>query len=201
MCCEAVCGGGADREQWCLLHSLLSFSHSLHYPQSNWAPLVLVPSRWACACSRPLWVSPMTSLVRLGVSPAAAPTPMGVFTPRFQALFPRAGALGCALCFAPPLFLLVYLCTNVGPWGATHRSACHFLCHSESGPLGLSVRECGATGSASGQTDCPVSLTLRQSLSRHGHASPLCPRCPSPPLLPVWMNVYFLSLVSDFLAV
>ena len=46
------------------------------------------PSRWACAHSRPLWVSPTTSPVRLGVSPAAAPTPIGVFNQRFEALFP-----------------------------------------------------------------------------------------------------------------
>ena len=57
-------------------------------------------SKWACAHSRPLWVSPTTSPVRLGVSPAA-PTPRGAFNQRFEALFPRAGALGCAaVCFA-----------------------------------------------------------------------------------------------------
>ena len=81
-------------------------------------------------------------------------------------------------------------------WGlgsATGRSACLVLCHSESGPLGFSVRECGAAGSASGQTACPVCPTLRQSWSRHSHSSPLHPGCRSPPLLPVWMNVYFLS--------
>ena len=90
---------------------------------------------------------------------------------------PHAGALGCAVCFAPR--------------------------HSSS----LSVRECGAAGFASGQTACPVHPMLHQSRSRHGHASPLRPGCPSPPLLPVWMNVYFLStwcrtsLPFDFLSV
>ena len=74
-------------------------------------------SGWACACSRPLWVSPTISPVRLGVSPAAASTPTGVFTQRFEALFPWAGALGCVVCFTPPLFLPVYLCRNVGPQG------------------------------------------------------------------------------------
>ena len=59
------------------------------------------PSGWACAHSRPLWVSPMTSPVRLGVSPAAAPTPMGVFNQRFEALFPGAGVLGCTVSFTP----------------------------------------------------------------------------------------------------
>ena len=33
------------------------------------------PSEWVCVCSRPLWVSPKNSPVRLGVSPAATPTP------------------------------------------------------------------------------------------------------------------------------
>ena len=75
------------------------------------------PSGWACARSRPLWVSPMNSSVRLGVSPTAASTPTGVFNQRFEALFPRAGALGCKVCFAPPPFLSVYLCTNMGPRG------------------------------------------------------------------------------------
>ena len=59
----------------------------------------------------------MNSPVRLGVSPAAASTPTGVFNQRFEALFPHAGALSCAVCFAPLLFLLVYLCANVGPQG------------------------------------------------------------------------------------
>ena len=72
---------------------------------------------WACARSRPLWVSPMNSSVRLRVSPTAASTPTGVFTQRFEALFPHAGALGCVVCFAPPTFLPVYLCANVGPQG------------------------------------------------------------------------------------
>ena len=39
-----------------------------------------------------------------------------VFSVRgFEALFPCAGTLGCAVCLAPQLFLLVYLHENVGP--------------------------------------------------------------------------------------
>ena len=99
------------------------------------------------------------------------------------------------------------LCANVGPRGATRHSACLLLSHSESSRLHLSVRECRAAGSASGQTACPVHPTLRQSRSHHSNASPLHPGCPSPPLLPVWMNVSFLStwcqtsLPLDFLSV
>ena len=43
--------------------------------------------------------------------------------------------------------------------------------------------------------------------SHGGNESPFCPGCPSPPLLPVWMSIYFLfpwcrtSLPFDFLSV
>ena len=165
------------------------------------------PSGWACAYSRPLWVSPTTSPVRLGVSPAAAPTPTGVSNQRFEALFPRAGALGYEVCFTPGCsswFIYVRM------WGCGVLPAAlpaPFSATLESGPLGLSVCECGAPGSASGQTACSVRPTLRQSMSCHCSVSPLLPDCPSPPLLQVWMNVYFLfpwcrtSLLFDFLSV
>ena len=55
--------------------------------------------------------------MRLGVSPASAPTPTGVFNQKFEALFARAAALGCVVCLTPQLFLPVYLCVNVGPRG------------------------------------------------------------------------------------
>ena len=53
--------------------------------------------------------------MRLGVSPAAASTARGVFNHRFEALFPRAGGLGCTVCLAPQLFLPVYPHVNEGP--------------------------------------------------------------------------------------
>ena len=60
-------------------------------------------SGWACAHSRPLWVCPTTSPVRLGVSPAAAPTPTGVFNQRFESLFPPCWSLGLrGLLRSPP---------------------------------------------------------------------------------------------------
>ena len=99
------------------------------------------PSGRACARPRPLWVSPTTSPVRLGVSPAAAPTPTGIFSQRFEALFPRTGTLGCVVCFVPRH--LSSLCVNVQPRGATGHSACPGLRHSESGPLGLSAQMWG----------------------------------------------------------
>ena len=123
----------------------ISIFHSTTHNQTG--PLwCWFPSRWACAHSRPLWVSLRTSPVRLGVSPAAAPTPTGLFNQRFEALFPPrwspglrgllcsppfvwficAQMWGCGVLPAvlPALFsatlspaLLVYLCANVGPQG------------------------------------------------------------------------------------
>ena len=165
------------------------------------------PSGWACARPKPLWVSPRTSPVRLGVSPPAAPTPTGVFNQRFEALFPGAGALGCAVCFAPRHWSW-FICARV--WGCGVLPTTLPAPFSATLSLALSVYLCanvGVTGSASGQTACHVGPTLCWSWSRHGNASPLRRGCPSPPLIPVWMNVYFLfpwcrtSLLFDFLSV
>ena len=73
------------------------------------------------------------------------------------------------------------------------------LRHSESSPLGLSVHECGAAGSAGGQTACPVRPKLCQSGAPHSHASPLCPGCA--PLTGLDECLFFIYLVLDFLAV
>ena len=85
-CCTVMLyvGERSNKEQWRLLHSLLVFSHTLSYPQSNWALLMLLPE-CVCMCvhSRTLWVSPRYSPVRLGVSPTAASTPTNVFNQRF----------------------------------------------------------------------------------------------------------------------
>ena len=145
--CDAVRGRGAKREQWRPLHSPPGFVtpsaiHNQIGPLWYW-----LPSGCTCAHSRPLWVSPTTSPVRLGVSPAATPTPTGVFTQSFEALFRCAASLGYVVCFTPPApfvrfiyarmwgcgvlpaalpapfsatlspALSVYLCTNVGPQG------------------------------------------------------------------------------------
>ena len=63
----------------------------------------------------------------------------------------------------------------MGPRGPTHCSARPTVRHSESGPLSLSVRECGSAGFTSARTACAIRPTLRQSQSRHSHASPLHP--------------------------
>ena len=87
-------GGGAEREDWRRIHCT-GFQSVTLLPTIKLGPSgagsrvgVLVHALG------PMWVSPMTSPVRLGVSPAAAPTPTGVFNQRFEAFISRAGALG-----------------------------------------------------------------------------------------------------------
>ena len=66
---------------------------------------------WFCVCSRSLWVSPLNSPMRLGVS-----QPSQVFSVRgFEALFPHTGTLSSMVCLAPQLFLLVYPHAIMGP--------------------------------------------------------------------------------------
>ena len=148
--------------------SLLAFSHFLHYSPSNWALLVLIPGGWVCAHSRTLWVSPMNSPVRLGVSPTAASTPTGVFNQWFEALFPCAGLGGLSRSPVVPPRLSTLEC------GTT--------CSTNS--LARSINCCFA-----GQLQpCPP-----WSASCQLTMSPLCPSCPSLPLPLVWMNVSSLS--------
>ena len=125
----------------------------------------MIPEWGASVHSRLLWVSPTNSPVRLGVSPTAASSPMGVFTQRFEALFPCAGALGCVICFTPPLFLLVYLYSNVGPQGLP----------ATSWPVPFHN---------------PPPRWVHQPLPCRQSS---LPGCPSPPLLLVWMNDFSLT--------
>ena len=193
---EGPRGSNGARSTLCWISVTPSATHNQTGPLWCW-----FPSGWACARPRPLYVSPMTSPVRLGVSPAAAPTPTGVFNQRFEALFPRAGALGCSVCFTPcrwsrfiyarmwghgvlpaalpALFsttlspaLSVYLCANVGPQGLlVVRLPAPFVPHSTS--LGP------ATATRVLSAPVPVSAP------------------------PTGLDecLFFISLVSDFLAI
>ena len=128
------------------------------------------PSGWACAHSRPLWVSPTTSPVRLGVSPAAAPTPRGTFNQRFEALFPPSWSPGLrgrlrGLLRCPPF--IQFICGRM--W-------CRRVLPATLSPaLWVYLCKCGAAGSASARTACAICPTLYQSQSRHSHSSPLHP--------------------------
>ena len=102
MHCHAVCvcggvGGLIESNGTCSTLCRFSVTPSLTHNQSGpfWC---CFPSGWACALSSPLWVSPMNSPVRLGVSPAPASTSTGVFSQRFEALFLHTRTLGCRVC-------------------------------------------------------------------------------------------------------
>ena len=124
------------------LHQISVF-HSATHNQTG--PLwCWFPSGWACAHSRPLWVSPMTSPVRLGVSPAAAPTPTGVFNQRFEALFPPVLEPWVARFASLPTVCPVYLCANVGPWGLLPTARPAPFSATLSLALLAYLRECGA---------------------------------------------------------
>ena len=131
----------------CLTLLRLSIFHSGTHNQTG--PLwCWFPSGWACAHSRPLWVSPTTSPVRLGVSPAATPTPTGVFNQRFEALFPpcwNPGLLG--LLHSPPFVRFICArmwCRGVlptalpAPFSATLSPALWVIC-ANVGQQGLLV--------------------------------------------------------------
>ena len=116
------------------------------------------------------------SPVRLGIFPAAASTPMGFFNQRFEALF--------SLRWSPGL--------------------CGLL-HSPAIPPGLSMRECGAAGSAShhfvGYATCSLACPIQQSATLLGP-----PAAALPQVLSTWLPVsasptsldeyfFFISLV------
>ena len=87
---------------------------SLRYPQSNWALLVLLP-KWVGLCMfwDPVGLSKELSCEAWSFS--CCLTPQRFFQSWvFEALFPRTGTLGCMVCLASQMFLLVYAHTNVG---------------------------------------------------------------------------------------
>ena len=106
-------GEGSEREQNHLLGSHPTFSHFCHFPQANWAPLVLILGGWVCVCSRTWWVSPKNSPMRLEFLPLLQPPQIFSFR-GFEAVFPHTGTLGCMVCLSTQLFLPVYQHTNVG---------------------------------------------------------------------------------------
>ena len=98
-------------------------------------------------------------------------------------------------------FVPVYLCVNVGPWGATRRSACPVLRHSESGPLGLLCANVGPQGLLVLGLPAPLvphSASLGPAMAMRVLSTPVPVSAP-----PTRLDecLFFISLVSDFLAV
>ena len=141
-----------------------------------------------------------------GIFLAAAPNATGFSTQRFEALFPHAGALGYTVCFTPR-HLSWFICVRLWVRGvlpatlpalfsATLSLALSIYLFANVGPQGLLVVRLPAPL-------VPHSASLGPPRPRE--SSP--PRCPSLPLLLVWMYVSFLStwcrtyLLFDFLSV
>ena len=98
--------------------------------------------------------------------------------------------------FCSPPFVW-FICANVGMQGATRLSAYPILCHCESSPLGLSVCECGAAGSAPAPF-VPHSASLGPATAMRVLSAPVPVSAP-----PTGLDecLFFISLVLDFLAV
>ena len=76
-------GNSAACSTLCLLSVTPSTTHNQIEPLS-----CCFPRGWVCVCSRTLWVSPMNSPVRPGVSPTAASTPQVFSTSGLRLYFP-----------------------------------------------------------------------------------------------------------------
>ena len=177
-CCTVTLqvGEGSEREQWHLLYYLPDFCHSLHYPQSNWAPLVLIP-QWVslCAFQDPVCLSNELSY--------------------------EAGSFSCC-CLNP------HGCFHSEVWGfiSLHWSpgSCG-LFHSPAVPPGVSMYKCGAAGSASCHTACPIRSTVLH-VSGTGCESSTPAACLRPSYQSGWMFLLYLlgcwiSVRFNFLSV
>ena len=136
---EGLSGSNGARLTLLRISVFHSATHNQTGPLWCWSP-----SGWACAHSRPLWVSPTTSPVRLGVSPAAAPTPTGAFNQRFEALFPGAGALG--LLRSPPFAW--FICVRMWGPGVLPTALPAPLSATLSPALSVYLHKCRVAGSA-----------------------------------------------------
>ena len=143
----------------------------------------------------------MTSPVRLGVSPAAAPTSTAVFTQRFDALFPHAGALGYMVCFAPR-HLSWFICARM--WGCGVLPATLPAPFSTTLSPVLSVYLCANVGPQDllvvrlPAPFVPHSVSLGPTTATRVLSAPVPVSAP-----PTGLDerLFFISLVSDFLAV
>ena len=139
LCCDAVCGGGAEREQQHLLHSA-GFQSLTPLPTIKLGPSGadsrvrgLVHTLGPCGSLQQPLPWGWESLLLLPQPPRALSIRgLRLYFPELEPWVAQSASL--------PAVRPVYLCANVGPRGATHCSACPALRHSESGPLGLSAQ-------------------------------------------------------------
>ena len=181
------------------LHQISVFHSATH---NQIGPLwCWFPSGWACACSRPLWVSKDLSC-EAGSLSCCRPNPHGRIQSEVCGFISLRWSPGLHGLLRSPPFVR-FICAKM--WGREVLPTALPAPLSATLSPALSVYLCGMWGRR--VCSCPIRPTLHQSRFHHGHESPLHPGCPSPPLLPVWMNVYFLfpccrtSLPLDSLSV
>ena len=139
--------------------------------------------------------------MRLGVSPAAALTPTGIFYQRSEALFPGTGALGYRICFTP-LCSSWSICERV--WGRGVLSTVLPAPFSATLSLALSVSLCanvGPQGLLVVRLPAPLvphSASLGPATATRVLSAPMPVSAPPTSLDEC---LFFISLVSDFLAV
>ena len=158
------------------------------------------PNGWACARPRPLWVFPRNSPVRLGVSPAAAPSLTGIFTQVWGCISPCTGALGCAVCFVPSSCRVIYVrmwdrgvlpAALPAPFSATLSPALSVYLWVTVGPQGLLVVRLPAPFVPHSASLCLATATWVLS----------APVPVSSPPTGLDACFFFIYLVLDFLAV
>ena len=111
--------------------------------------------------------------MRLGVSPTTASTPTGVFYQCCEALFPHAGALGCAVC------CLASQLQPCPPCSTIHHLAGFSSHHPAMSPLCLAARLCPSYS----MDECFffISLVVGLPCSSVSSGCFLCLDCCSPP--------------------
>ena len=164
-------GEGSEREQCCLLGSPPAFSHFHCYPGANWALLVLIPG-WVvglCTFWDPVGLSNKLSCESGSFSHCHNPH----------------------RCFQSEVWGFISPCWSPGLWGLSRSPvAPPSYLHENMGLHSLQ-----STASPGLPATALPALVIQPLPCRESSL----PGCPSPPLLPVWMNGSSLTpWMSDF---
>ena len=176
--CDAVCGEGVREGTRALALLSANFQSPPPLPTSKWAILVLIPMYLLGPCGS------FQQTLLWGWEFLLPPQPPQIFTVRgFEALFPRAGALGLHSLFHPPFVPPGFM----NECGTTRFASC-----SPQASCNLACPPCSTIHHLSGSASCSLArpgLVLQPQSCQE--SSP--PSCVSPPLLRVWMNVFSLT--------
>ena len=142
LCCDAVCGGGVWEGTVPLALLSAGFQSFPLLPTIKLGPSGADSQVGGfCVRSRTLWVPPANSPVRLGVSPAAASTPIGVFSQRlwgFISQYWNPGLCGLSQSLVVPPGLFARKCGTAQ--SASYHLAWSASCRLASSPLRLTAQ-------------------------------------------------------------